>query len=333
MKKITIKTLALALTLLTTDCYAQKRYETIKKNTTEGTKEGVLDTKTSKEIIPAIYDKVGVEILTEGKFPVIKGQKIGFIDTTNKLVIPIIYSDVMGFKDNVAMIYNGNKWAMVNKAGTFLTQFVFDDVLGLQDKTATVVIAGKTGYVDNTGKYILRCKFSRGYDCWGDFILVYEKSFQSTGYEYVTTQNGNVVSRQDIGFGGEMPIIFNRQGKIVYKGQQYEKVQFFGMSKNVFVVKDGDGKVKMMDKMGRELIPPMSGEFAENEDWIKIDGRNSVGIMDFSGRILLKPNFRSITDYEFNGNTLAKAFFPDGQFFYINKQVKCVEYDGVKCPE
>lgn len=301
----------------------------------EGTKEGVLDTKTGKEIIPAIYDKVGVEMLSEGKFPVIKGQKIGFVDTLNKLVIPIIYSDVVGFKDNVAMVYNGKKWAMVNKTGTFLTQFIFDDVLGLQDKTARVVIAGKTGYIDNTGKYILQCKFSRGYDCWGDFIVVYEKSFQSTGYEYVTTQNGNVVSRQDIGFGGEMPIVFNRQGKIIYKGQQYEKVRFFVATKNMFRVEDGNLESKILDKMGRELFPHGSGSFEENENWILFIGwgGTGIGIIDFNGKVVLKPNFKAITDYDFNEGTLAKVFFPDDQFFYIDKQAKCVEYDGVKCPE
>ena len=229
-----MKTFALALTLFATDCYTQNRYEAINKNTMEGTKVGVRDTKTGKDIIPAIYDNVFVDGISEGKFPVVKNQKIGFVDTLNKITVPIAYVNVVPFVDNAAFVHNGKKWALIDKTGKLLTQFVFDEASPCQDKTAMVVIAGKTGYIDNTGKYILQCKFSRGYDCWGDFILVYEKSFQSTGYEYVTTQNGNIVSRQDIGFGGEMPIVFNRQGKIVYKGQQYEKVQFFGMSKNVF---------------------------------------------------------------------------------------------------
>lgn len=317
--------------LLATDCYSQNRYEAVNKNTMEGTKVGVRDIKTGKDIIPAIYDNVGE--CSEGKFPVVKNQKVGFVDTLNKLVVPILYADIVGYTDNSAFVHNGKKWAMIDNHGKLLTQFVFDEVLGYQDKTAMVAIAGKTGYIDNTGKYILQCKFSKGYDCWGDFILVYEKSFQSTGYEYVTTQNGNVVGRQDIGFAGEMPIVFNRQGKIVYKGQQYEKVQFFGMSKNVFAVKNGDGQVKMMDKMGKELIPFMNGEFTENENWIKIDRRDNVGIVDFNGKILLESNFKTITGYEFNNGTLAKVFFPDGQFFYIDRQAKCVEYDSIKCPE
>ncbi len=85
--------------------------------------------------------------------------------------------------------------------------------------------------------------------------------------------------------------------------------------------------------MGNEIIPLMSGEFTENENWIKIEGRNVVGIVDFNGTVLLKPNFKTITNYEFNDGEQAKVFLPDGQFFYIDKQVKCVEYDGIKCPE
>ena len=55
--------------------------------------------------------------------------------------------------------------------------------------------------------------------------------------------------------------------------------------------------------------------------------------MNFEGQIILKPRFKTITDYEFNNNRLAKVEFQNGGFFYINKEGNCVVFDNQVCPE
>jgi hypothetical protein len=307
-------------------------FEYIEKNTGSGTKLGVTNTKTGREVLPPVYDNI--LDYTDGRFIVMKAGKLGVVDTMNKLLVPIIYDETVGFMGDRAFAAKNKKWAMLDGSGKPLTGFVFDKILGYQDGVARVEIAGKIGYIDNSGKYILACKFTEGYDCWGDFILVYEKSFISTGYQYVTkNRQGEEINRQDIGYSGKLPIVFNKKGQIVYRGEQYEKV-LYNNGKSIFVVKSGDAQQKIVDAQGNELVPYASGwKFVNTDDWIAIETPTAYGIIGLDGQILWTPSFTYVSDYEFRSGELAKATFNNGQSIYIDKKAKCVEYDGIKCPE
>lgn len=301
-------------------------YKIFKKNTAQGTKSGIQSKSSGKEIIPARYD----EILgySNGRFFVKDKGGVGVIDTTGKVILSLIYEEI-GYLEDRAFVKKQGKWAMYNyQNGSAMTAF------GYQDGVARVVQKGKTGYVDKFGKIILGCKFEEGYDCWGDFILVYEKSFISTGYEYVTkNRQGEVINKQDIGYSGKKPIVFNKKGQIVYVGEQYEKVSY-NDGKYTFVVKNGDGGEKLLDINGDVVVPFSKGySFSSTLNWILIKSYQGYGILDFKGKELLTPSFESITGLEFGNGTLAKVYFKNGEYFYIDNTGKCVETNGIKCPE
>jgi hypothetical protein len=319
---------------LSTISIAQEHdYKTFEKNTMDGTKVGVSNKKTGKEVLPAIYD--GFLDYSQGRFFMKNNGKVGVIDTIGKIIIPITYDEI-GYMEDRAFAKKGGKWAMFNyQNGIAMTGFVYDDIYGYQDGVARVVQNDKIGYLDKFGKTILGCKFTEGYDCWGDFILVYEKSFISTGYEYVTkNKQGEVTNKQDIGYGGKKPIVFNKKGQIVYEGKQYEKVKYHD-GKSVFVVTDGSGSEKLLGLKGETIFPYNQGYGFKSTvpNWIMITSAQGVGIVALDGKILLKPNFKKISDYEFRNKELAKVFFQDGTFFYIDKMGSCVEFEVVKCPE
>lgn len=317
-------------------------YKTFEKNTTEGTKVGVNNVKTGKEVLPAIYDAVGG--YSNHRFFVRQNGKAGVVDTTGKIIIPIIYDDG-GYIGDRAFFIKGTKAAMFNyEAGVAMTTFIFDDVLGYVDGVARVKIGDKIGYIDKYGKYILQCKFTEGQDCKNGFILVMEKSSMSTGYEYVTRdQYGKVTSKEDIVKNGKVPIVFNTKGQIVYKGVQGETVTFNSGS-STFTVEEpsthtGGHYEKLINSVGKELIPYSSKyQFYDGVNWLTLvanpnSNSSTYGIVSLDGKILLKPNFKEISKYEFKGEDLAKVFFQDGTFFYIDKNGACVEYDEIKCPE
>jgi len=59
-----------------------------------------------------------------------------------------------------------------------------------------------------------------------------------------------------------------------------------------------------------------------------------VGIMSFNGEILLKPTFKKIVHFISRDNErMATVIFDNDEFFYIDKNAKCVEYKNHKCPE
>lgn len=338
--KDTTKRLFFCYTFLISSCmFAQEYdYKTFEKNTMQGTKVGITNKKTGKEVLPAVYDNV-FEYENE-RFFVQNNGKIGVIDTTGKIIIPFQYDDV-AVKDDRAFLRKSGKWAMFNyQAGVAMTTFQYDEVLGYEDGIARVAIAGKQGYVDKFGKQILSCKFTEGYDCYGEFILVYEKVFVSTGYEYVTKNvDGDVINRQDIGSSDKLPIVFNKQGKIIYKGVHGERVKFCN-GKSVFIVEGAMGSYtepayhKIVDAFGSTIIPYSTKyKFEPDKNWIRIDAPTGKGILGFDAKVLLNPNFANISDYTYNNDTLAKVSFKNDSFFYIDINAKCVEFSGVKCPE
>lgn len=331
MKQLTLLVLFISIGMNIT--FGQEsKYKKFEKNTLEGTKAGIKEGSSGKEILPAIYDNVG-DYAPIGGFPVLLNGKVGFVDTTNKPIFPVKYSDIWVY-DDIFFIQDVNKkWALADKKGVIKTTFVYDDVSDYRDGVVTVIQKGKVGFIDNTGKQILPCKFTEGY-AEGNFILVYEKSFESLGYEYVTKDaNGNVVNRQDIGSGDKLPIVFNLKSQIVYKGEQYERVKFTS-GKRVIIVEGRKGYHKIIDLAGKTLISYENmWKFSNNENWIRISNYDDEGILSQSGEIILKPNFKEITVYEFKDKELAKVFFKDDTFFYINKSGKCVDFDGVVCPQ
>ena len=337
MKKIITTTILFCL-LVNFANGQENEYKTIEKNTMEGTKVGV--TKNGKEIIPAEYDALGE--YSSGKFVALKNQKVGVIDTLNKTVIPFKYSFITNFIGDRTFLAENEKLAMADDKGNILTKFEFDEVLGYENGIARILKDNKVGYVDKTGKMIIQPKFNEGYDCFGNFILVYTSSWKSLGYQYVQKDFfGNVLDQGDVGMSGKLPILFSKKGEILYKGQFGEKIKITPNEK--LAVSDrylemGTRESKIIDSNGK-ILHQFDGPTSvsiENE-WIRVSTNTGsgykVGIIDFNGKEALKQNFSDISNYRFNNGTLAKVKFPNGAFFYINKNVECVEFEGQSCPE
>ena len=95
----------------------------------------------------------------------------------------------------------------------------------------------------------------------------------------------------------------------------------------------------LIDKTGKAVIPAyMMYEYGNwGKDYIIVKRANEFpvyGVVDFTGKFLLPLNFHEITDFEFGPNrSLAKVFFDERRFFYVDKAFHCVEFDGVKCPD
>lgn len=74
---------------------------------------------------------------------------------------------------------------------------------------------------------------------------------------------------------------------------------------------------------------------SEKDYWneTKVAGKGwNYGILSFEGEELLPPVFSKISEYDHNTN-LAKVYFSDGSFFYINTKAECVEHNETTCPE
>lgn len=313
-----------------------KRFTSFEKKTMEGTKIGIM--KGSIEIIPAIYDKIQDE--SDGKFIVLKDQMVGYADTTGKEIIKPKYLDGTNFQNGRAMVFDGKKWGMIDSKGLLKGQMIYDDILGFEEGIARVVINNKIGYINHDGIQIIPCKYDEGFDCYNGLIMVNSKYFKTDGE--VNIKGAKIPA----GATEWYSTVFNEKGTVIYKATNEENIKFTPNSK-IVVTKtfNSPGNFnppsysKVIGDDGKVIVPYESHYYLTVQDnWVKVETMSSpkgVGIMNFDGNIVLKPNFKSIGNYQdhTDGHQYAKVSFRDDTFFYIDENGKCAEFVDVKCPE
>jgi hypothetical protein len=168
---------------------------------------------------------------------------------------------------------------------------------------------------------------------------MYVNSFESIGIYQVT--QANKVRTVNAGLEGCLPILYSKSGQILYKGESDEDVYTFNEGTAILVENYGcssSGKTgKLFDKNLKQLSSYDNCWFYDLKDnWMLVRTNTypvKYGITDYNGKAILNPVFSEITDYTFNNNSLAKVFFEDRTFFYVDVNGKCTEYDNAKCPK
>lgn len=314
--------------------FGQSSYQIFSKNTMQGTLYGVKNIQTGTEVIPPIYLQVQKSL--QDKFIVQKDNFLGVVDTLHKIIIPFEYNSISQYVEDRAFVSKKEKFAVIDEKGKLLTQFIYDDFSEFNDGIA---INGKVGYINKNGKTILPAKFEKGEPCVGKFIVVYSKKWDSYGYDVVSYNwQGKEIQRQNIGSYGNYALVFNTDGKLIYQGESDETITVLP-TKNTFLARyfgSGDIRYTIVNDNG-QILNQLYGNASIEKHWIGVsfyDGSISRhGIVDFNGKSILPVNFKSISEYKYNNNTLAKVEFFDGQYFFINEKGKCVEFDNQICPE
>lgn len=97
----------------------------------------------------------------EGLFTVESNRKRGFIDSSDKVIIPLVYDMATNFKEGLAHVKRNDKWGFIDKTGKEIIPFVYDDAGFFSEGFANVKLNGKSGFIDKTGKEIIPCKYDR----------------------------------------------------------------------------------------------------------------------------------------------------------------------------
>ena len=85
--------------------------------------------------------------------------KIGYVDTTGKLVIPCEFDSYGKFNDGLAGVSKDGKYGYINKKGETVIPFEYDNVFGAGDGLASVGLNGKYGLVDYNNKTVVPLEY------------------------------------------------------------------------------------------------------------------------------------------------------------------------------
>jgi len=333
-----IKLLFLLFFIIIKSYSQENKYEKYSIFTQTGIKYGIKNLVTNNENIPAIYNDI--KEYRDGLFISKKDKLYGLIDSLNNVKIPFKYKEILYLK-NDRFLVSDPSFYLTNSNGVKIGNIKFDNVLSYNSDIIQILKDGKIGYLSINGKLILEPKFEKGDMAIKDFIVVHSKTWNSFGYDLVTKDlNNNVIKRQNIGTMGSYPILFNTKGKLLYKGENNETIYFrnqseyaiaekyIGNNKTRYIFIDSNGKTKaFFDDL-------YSIQFHDNYiKFEKISNYNRTwGIINYKGEVVFQPIFKEITQFIYNNDEYAKLLLDDENFFYINKELNCVNFDNKKCP-
>lgn len=124
-------------------------------------KVGYMDT-TGRLIVPMIYDELSY--FSEGKAVAHQGRLRGYIDRKNKFVIAPQFDYARPFSQGRAFVgfqslYRTNRWAIIDSNGTTIKERKFHEVNEYSDSIALVRETGKWYYIDYYGNKTIEEEF------------------------------------------------------------------------------------------------------------------------------------------------------------------------------
>ncbi len=96
------------------------------------------------------FDKVGT--FSEGFTAVQKNGKWGFVDKTEKVIIPFQYDYVARFKEGLAGVNKDGKWGYINQQGEIVIPLQYDNAWWFENGKAKVEKGGEVFYLNKQGK-------------------------------------------------------------------------------------------------------------------------------------------------------------------------------------
>ncbi len=107
-----------------------------------------------KTVVPAMYDEVFG--FRENLASVELDEKCGFIDSSNNIVIPLDYETAFSFSEDVASVSKNGKYGYINKDNEEIIPFIYDAATAFENGEAKVKKDNKWGTIqkDGTVKWI-----------------------------------------------------------------------------------------------------------------------------------------------------------------------------------
>jgi hypothetical protein len=119
--------------------------------------EPVLIARTGKVLASGYSLSVGIP--AEGRIPVDRDGKYGYLGLDGKIAIPLAYTCVNTFSHGLAPVENGQKWGYINREGRTVIPFKFDDAGRFASGLAPVRVGKDSGFIDRSGNFKFHLAF------------------------------------------------------------------------------------------------------------------------------------------------------------------------------
>jgi hypothetical protein len=260
------------------------------------------------------------------------------VDEAGNVVIQPRYEEAGDFSEGLAAVYSNGKVGYIDKTGALAIPLVFEpyeDIVAFgafHEGLARIVQQGKYGFIDKTGKVVIECKFDQA-DDFSEGLARVETGTDSGWID----KSGKMALRGDYKAKGSFSeglataFLAGKYGVVDQSGKwiiqpKFEWVRTF---KNGYAQAVVGGKLGFIDRTGNWAIRPAYTAFFDSDEpvagnvsdglvWVHLPDAtdDSVVFLDLSGKQAIASRFENATDFD-DGIALV---WKDLKMTYINKK-------------
>ena len=106
-------------------------------------------------------------VVNEGRIPVSRGDKYGYLELTGSVAIPLTLDGASTFAEGLAAVKKGEKWGYIDKNGSMVIPFKFDSAGDFGNGLALAKLGNESGFIARSGQFAFRLAFEVAPGFWG----------------------------------------------------------------------------------------------------------------------------------------------------------------------
>lgn len=105
---------------------------------------------------------------TEGLLPVERNGRMGFVDRTGSIVIPLEYDVVYSFSEGLAVVENNGRYGFIDRTGRVVVPLIYANAMAFSEglamvRTGSRTASGRTGFIDAAGNVAIPLVYDFAY--------------------------------------------------------------------------------------------------------------------------------------------------------------------------
>lgn len=222
----------------------------------------------------------------------------GIVDTSGKIIVPLIYNNIYPFNEGFAVVQLGDYYGFIDNVGNLKTPIQYNSVGNFHNGLAAVSQDGKYGFIDTSGKVVIPIRYNSVSPFVGEYAIV-----SSSSSSFFVDKKGNEKNNLDYSIQGE-----NRKGYYIVNQQKkfglidstlkntipIDFDNITALTNDIYLAKKSN-KLFIYHKSGKLLFKkPITKAIAKDFSYVAFFYKNKVGLIDSTGKLIFKPKLQGI---------------------------------------
>mgnify|MGYP000049725803 FL=1 len=234
--------------------------------------------------------------------PFLKGDKYGYSDLDQRLVVEALYDDAFFMNNGIGIVKKGQSWGAVDSIGNVIADFKYQfiEIERANDKTYLVVKANKFyGLIDENGVEIIPCEYKDVAFWEEDFVgvnpsrcVVFDKKYKKVATVEDLSITFNKEQRILYSYNEKEVTFYSNRGKKFLKIKNYTEIKPIGSD---FVIVEKEDAVTVVTSQG-DIVEKSEkiDEVISDKGWLFLKVKGKWSLLNNQGQHILESTYDEI---------------------------------------